>query len=712
MGTKVEAEGGELILRNDKGDIAIIPANHRQEVLDMIKDGCDNCLDDYIRRLPKKSDYAEDGTVIDNPWKQAVPNQSLAQQYYEKSVQTNTVPVSKPLDLKQLSSVRPQIEPDASNVTNTLAAGDIARIKQKANDAIKKKTYEEGDDFKVEPIKVRADMKLPTNKEAIITLQRDMYNKGYYKPAIDVKNYSEKDEIYDLQVMLKSKGYNISPNRTMDEATIHAVADFNYKHEVDGIVGKRTRAAFEKYKELTLQPSNFNTKDERSSIIGSDPYITDVGNKVGASHTFNYISSNPFVVTNETKTVIPNCTKYVNTKVREMMSQEQADAIGIYGDAWTIRRNLLASGGKEVFNVGYSIPTKFDLKAIKNNIATAIKKSTLPVNSLVPGQYVELYNPGSDKFKIAYSEGAKGGTITTHVGIITADDKNNLYVEHNVHGKIYKERIEKFASHTAANGVEITRVIQPAYNKSVGIPVRGIGRYYDASNLGVEFQKKSSGGGAGSANSYLFQKAIVVNKPIIQKNFGLNDTDFAIVNKIAYAVAAAQSQFGNAARYKDKVDPKALVYSKSMSKGEFREGFSHSKLGRAVVDFLDDIDLRDESKGYGQVKEEDLFGKEYIERTGINKLDENSPEYGALTTASAIAAKYKVLSTIINEVGVSVDRPQFESLLIMAHNQGFDNIKQDLINYKKTGNYNYIKQYDKMIYSRIAKQTVEEHVKF
>lgn len=63
--TNIEVEGGELLLMSDEGHYAVIPAKHRQEVMDMVKDGCDNCINSYIQSLPKESDYAEDGTLIE-----------------------------------------------------------------------------------------------------------------------------------------------------------------------------------------------------------------------------------------------------------------------------------------------------------------------------------------------------------------------------------------------------------------------------------------------------------------------------------------------------------------------------------------------------------------------------------------------------------------------------------------------------------------------
>lgn len=63
----VNAEGKELILKNSYGDYAIIPKNHRAEVIDMVKEGCNNCIDSYVSQLPKMHNYAKDGTVIPNP---------------------------------------------------------------------------------------------------------------------------------------------------------------------------------------------------------------------------------------------------------------------------------------------------------------------------------------------------------------------------------------------------------------------------------------------------------------------------------------------------------------------------------------------------------------------------------------------------------------------------------------------------------------------
>ena len=67
MSKQIQAEGGEIILRNSKGDIAIIPAKYRLEAMDMVREGCHGCLDELIETLPKYADKAEDGSVYGDP---------------------------------------------------------------------------------------------------------------------------------------------------------------------------------------------------------------------------------------------------------------------------------------------------------------------------------------------------------------------------------------------------------------------------------------------------------------------------------------------------------------------------------------------------------------------------------------------------------------------------------------------------------------------
>jgi hypothetical protein len=64
----IEVEGGELLLMSEEGHYAVIPAKDRTKIQGMVVDGCNDCINEYIKELPKESDYAEDGSLLPS-WK-------------------------------------------------------------------------------------------------------------------------------------------------------------------------------------------------------------------------------------------------------------------------------------------------------------------------------------------------------------------------------------------------------------------------------------------------------------------------------------------------------------------------------------------------------------------------------------------------------------------------------------------------------------------
>lgn len=62
MKQRVEAEGGELILKDEFGNIAIIPKYLRQETLSKLS--CGGCITDIVKTLPRNSMYADTGSLI------------------------------------------------------------------------------------------------------------------------------------------------------------------------------------------------------------------------------------------------------------------------------------------------------------------------------------------------------------------------------------------------------------------------------------------------------------------------------------------------------------------------------------------------------------------------------------------------------------------------------------------------------------------------
>lgn len=75
----IEAEGGELIIKNDKGDIAIIPQHKRNDVISMIQEEKYEDINDIVNSLPKTEDYSLNNKVsIEDEKKQGFFNKLIS----------------------------------------------------------------------------------------------------------------------------------------------------------------------------------------------------------------------------------------------------------------------------------------------------------------------------------------------------------------------------------------------------------------------------------------------------------------------------------------------------------------------------------------------------------------------------------------------------------------------------------------------------------
>ncbi len=121
----IEVEGGELLIQSKEGHYAIIPAKHRQEVMDMVKDGCDDCINAYIQTLPKERDYAEDGSLLPEGKKKI----TFEHKPYT-AVQDNTYVAPKvivPLEQKTQPQFTPREQPVLKADTRTEQQRKIAQ---------------------------------------------------------------------------------------------------------------------------------------------------------------------------------------------------------------------------------------------------------------------------------------------------------------------------------------------------------------------------------------------------------------------------------------------------------------------------------------------------------------------------------------------------------------------------------------------------------
>lgn len=66
-GFELEAEGGEIVIRNTNGDYAVVPKNKVEHINKLLSDGCHGCIDEFVATLPTMADYAQNGSVVGDP---------------------------------------------------------------------------------------------------------------------------------------------------------------------------------------------------------------------------------------------------------------------------------------------------------------------------------------------------------------------------------------------------------------------------------------------------------------------------------------------------------------------------------------------------------------------------------------------------------------------------------------------------------------------
>ena len=129
-----------------------------------------------------------------------------------------------------------------------------------------------------------------------------------------------------------------------------------------------------------------------------------------------------------------NCSKYSN----DVLRKQGYKAIG---DAWT----RVPFSGAKVLYTGYdrNLPKEYSdssywayLNGVADKVAPQIDPSTLKDYDIV-----SLMAQGSNATQEAYNEGVKHGRIHTHTGHIRIGNDGTPYVIHNVHNKLYQNKL-------------------------------------------------------------------------------------------------------------------------------------------------------------------------------------------------------------------------------------------------------------------------------
>ena len=293
---------------------------------------------------------------------------------------------------------------------------------KKANNIIKDKS-EEG---------LRKELKSKTEDE-VRGIQRQLADEGHY----DIELFKGKSaNASSIQRMLVKEGYltnkdvdgNIGSYTT--EKLQEMLVDKGYlpeftesgKTNIDGDIGKRTREAFKQ----------FNRDYNVDGIAGKKTtagYLAKEGKK---SLGFNMKVS--------AEGMVDQCAAWVSKKYDSVVGESKQN--GVYGSAWNMLKNVEDSGGQMLFNA-YDSPyfdNVKDASGIKKGVVEYMKSNPIDYSILEAGDVVGIHNPSSTHYGDVLKEGT---TYNTHVGIVVGVENGVPIVEHNILGKVRRERIDK-----------------------------------------------------------------------------------------------------------------------------------------------------------------------------------------------------------------------------------------------------------------------------
>jgi peptidoglycan hydrolase-like protein with peptidoglycan-binding domain len=642
----VEAEGGELILSNKTGDHVIIPKNKRDEVKNLLKEKCFSCIDKIVNTLPIMEDYADDGTIIPN-------NEDKKLMDTPKPVaQDNTrvvVPSFNEEDVKMLLDRKKEEEDKQKFIDNNRMR--LAKEKQKQ--------------FNIEDIDVSDLKNLST--EQIKEIQSFLVSKGLLKGKNVSIDSGNEEEVMRIQEILKSKGYDLGKyGKNKDgidgiygKMTKKALTEYNKNKEIDGIVGNKTIKSFRQYKmkdsESVSQTYKEDIKEKKETEIQRN--LQQKGYFKAKEDDFNYDTENillkkernTFKINNNQTCNSKECAYYVNQEIEQKIKTQGRERIGAYGDAWTIYDNLMRSGAQEIYN---AFPNKKQISTNPEGYLSTITDKKVPVSpkDLRPGDVIHMYYGGSPNVNKAYQQGSR--VWSTHLGLIKEGKNGELYVEHNVNGKIYREPLNKILNNESTNAknkpLRITAIVRPQYNledEYIYEPTSTEVNFDEVSNL----QTKLS-----SREAAEYSQVLLNNQDLIMSDIPISKNEFDNLVKAVRIIGWKESNYQS--------NPKSKLKSAA---GDIREFFG----------------IREASKGYSQLKDEENIDESIRTNLNINNETLTDVKRSSIATMYALSTKYlKIKESLSPSVKMTPD--EIVQLALISWNEPIDKVIQTANKYK------------------------------
>ena len=462
-----------------------------------------------------------------------------------------------------------------------------------------------------------------------------------------------KEQIKELQSKLVSAGYDLGTYGSN-------------KNGVDGVAGEKTLKAKQDYDNIN---SRFMELDKDTDIIKYQTSLQEQGNFKGIDiitpkDSYRTVDGkDPFKINSKNSCDTRFCTAYVGEQIEAAIGKGEdgktkgRSSLDAYGDAWTYNSRIVNKGGQEIFSVFENSKPK--IEGGKEEVEKYIQKRVdgsdkLNYNDVKAGDTLNLFYPGSAFAEQAYKEGSK--YFTSHAGIVKKNDKGDLFVEHNVGGKVYKSPLQDFidgkAKNAAGKTMAITAVVRPNYEDLKN-------GNKDLVNNEKVSNKESS---LYNYNHNVFTQTLKTNGEALKKDLNITGSEFEGLSKAMRSIAFKESDYGD--------NNNAQSVARTMM-GNIKEFLGAGEKSRGLTSLKDKKNLPENLR------------KKYIKGQGENL---ENPVDSAVTSFYALGARYKYLKDLNIVKGLKMNQEQLTKLSMLSWNEDVSVVAKSMEKYKTYDN--------------------------
>ena len=481
------------------------------------------------------------------------------------------------------------------------------------------------------------------SKSEIIELQEKFANEGLYdNKLVEGKSKTAKE----IQSYLSKRGYLKSNeiDSNMGPKTITALQqmlvdkgylnEFNERGEtnIDGLLGPKTREAYKKFnRDINID----GIAGEKTINIYKDIINNDYSKEVSAQGMQD------------------QCAAWVSKKYDAVTNTSKQD--GVYGNAWTMIKNIEDSGGKILFNI-YNNPEFDNVKNAQDiKKAVEINRGKIDYSNLLSGDIVAIHNPSSSHYSDVLKEGT---TYNTHVGIVVGFDQDNTpIIEHNVLGKVHKERITNLTGSVIGKPV-VTAAVRP---KQSGISVEPLD--FD-SNIHSKYYIE----GKDTYNNKLMKEymdSLAQTKDVYKNIF--EDVDLDFIEKAAIGILKRETNF----------------MSNKPSDNKYKLNFIARNLYHKISDTPEEVISQDLTK-----TKFTSLSKNYRDAIGLTSPEQLStdPTIAGRAVMTILAKNYDYFKRLAEQnPDLELSKEDIENATIYSYNVGLGNLAS--LGFDKEGRY-------------------------